>query len=93
MSRAHAEALSCMTDGADHNTRRAHSATELVPVSIERRWCTFHEKWEVFGYLRRPSSKGWWPRKMREAFTLFIVAEIIAISTLLLAGGAIAAMR
>jgi hypothetical protein len=75
------------------NERRPQYATEVVPVSIDRRWCAFHEKWEMFGYLQRTSQKGWWSRKAREVLALFIVGEIIAIATLLIAGGAVAAMR
>ena len=77
----------------ESNERRPHYATELLPVSIERRWCTFHEKWEVFGYLRRSSQKAWWTRKARQVIMLFLLGEAIAVASLLLAGGAITALR
>jgi hypothetical protein len=93
MNRTYSEPLSCASLEDERRERRPHHATELVPVSIERRWCSLHERWEIFGYLRRPSHKSWWSRKAREAFALFIIGEIIAIGALILAGGAIAAMR
>jgi len=62
-------------------------------VSIERRWCESCRSWHYFAILRRRSAKSWWSKKAREVVALFILGEIIAVGTLGLAAGALAAMR
>ena len=101
MSGPYAEAPSFCTVQTDADERRPHNATVSVPVSIVRRYCVFHEKYEVGGEIRvdklerlhHAARKARWSKKWRDVLVIFVLGELIAIGALLLAGSALAAMR
>jgi hypothetical protein len=93
MSGPFADATSVCSRWRTGDERRTHVAPELVPVSIDHRWCEDCRSYHYFASIRRSSRTAFWSRKAKEVAILFVIGEMIAVGILALAGGVLAATR